>query len=285
MGDIASSTEVFMFDNDSGCFLQPESTTYNRSTQLLFAVSFTTVFCKIANMKLIHIGQNIREARLSQDISQSELARALGIEPQAVQKWEAEKSAPRQERLSDIAMALKTTVRVLIRQTKYEISDLDGKAAVSGSKVSPRSRESARAAHALRGLVPLISWEQAATLGANLEMLKPEDTLDYMECPFDRGPNAFILEIAGEGNFDPTGGKSYAPGDFIAVDPAREPANRSMVVIQIEGEPRAALRQLLQDESGVRMLKALNPTWPDRIISFPDGYNIIGVVIGKWVPE
>jgi len=239
-------------------------------------------------MKVTHIGLKIRDARLRAGVSQSELARALGIEPQAVQKWEAEKSAPRPERLPAIADALSgrgvtTTVSELVRGTKYErVLEPQSKKDVSGSRVFPREHANERAKKE-RGLVPLISWEQAATWG--LGVGKSEDVIDWMECPFSRGPDAFILEVVGESNYNPAGPKSYGPGEFITVDPAREPTNRSMVVVRIGNDERAILRQLLMDDPHERLLKVLNPSWLNGMTAFPLDARIVGVVIGKWMPE
>lgn len=59
------------------------------------------------------IGKQIAKAREAAGLNQSELARALNVKPQAVQKWESG-GAPRHARLDDIAKILKVTVAFLI---------------------------------------------------------------------------------------------------------------------------------------------------------------------------
>lgn len=59
------------------------------------------------------IGKQIAIARESAGMNQSELARALNVKPQAVQKWESG-GAPRHDRLPAIANALNVTVAFLI---------------------------------------------------------------------------------------------------------------------------------------------------------------------------
>ncbi|AZP73470.1 XRE family transcriptional regulator [Pseudomonas poae] len=49
----------------------------------------------------------ITEAREKQGLNQSELARMLGVTPQAVQAWESGRSLPRPKKLVEIARALK----------------------------------------------------------------------------------------------------------------------------------------------------------------------------------
>lgn len=53
-----------------------------------------------------NIAQRIEDCRLSLHISQSELARKIGVTPQAVQKWEKAKTAPRGAMLRRLASVL-----------------------------------------------------------------------------------------------------------------------------------------------------------------------------------
>lgn len=137
----------------------------------------------------------------------------------------------------------------------------------------------------IRGKLPLISWIQAGEWADIVDNFSPGDAEDWIPCPFNHGPNAFVLRIVGESMYNPGGEKSYAPGEFIAVDPAREPINRSMVVVRVDHEEKATFKQLLMDSDGTMLLKAINPSWPTPIMRMPQGSRIAGVVIGKWVPE
>lgn len=135
------------------------------------------------------------------------------------------------------------------------------------------------------GRLPLISWIQAGEWGEIVDNFQPGDAEDWIPCPFSHGPNAFILRVAGFSMYNPGGDKSYSPGEFIAVDPRIEPQNKKMVVAKIDEEETATFKQLLIDEDGTYLLQALNPAWPTRIMPMPPGSRIVGVVIGKWVPE
>ena len=57
------------------------------------------------------IGKRIRAARLRADLNQSEMARRLGIKPQAVQSWERDKKpvTPKPARIPSIARVLGVT--------------------------------------------------------------------------------------------------------------------------------------------------------------------------------
>lgn len=59
------------------------------------------------------IGQKIAKAREAAGLNQSELARALKVTPQSVQKWEAGGS-PKNKRLEDVAKALNVSVGYLL---------------------------------------------------------------------------------------------------------------------------------------------------------------------------
>lgn len=115
----------------------------------------------------------------------------------------------------------------------------------------------------------------------------PEEKTNFagerIPCPFPHSEEAFITRVLGESNFDPQSLKSYRDGDYIAVDPKREPKHLSMVLVA-HGET-AELRQLLIEPDGSKLLKAIAQGWPDRIRPLKEGDQIVGTVIGKWVPE
>lgn len=61
-----------------------------------------------------HIGERIKKARERSGMNQSELARALGLTPQAVQKWESGGISPKNFRINQLANLLGTTVAYLV---------------------------------------------------------------------------------------------------------------------------------------------------------------------------
>lgn len=72
----------------------------------------TTLGCMFPPMETI--GSRIAAARENKGLNQSELARRLGVRPQSVQAWEADKNTPRPRRLADIAAALGVDVGSLV---------------------------------------------------------------------------------------------------------------------------------------------------------------------------
>lgn len=113
---------------------------------------------------------------------------------------------------------------------------------------------------------------------------KERCVIERIPCPFAHSPDAFITIVPGQSMYDPTGSKSYSQGDFIAVDPAHTAASGSMVLVHKENTGETLFRQLLV-ENDKRMIQALNKKWPDGIEQLKDEDTIIGVIIGKWVPE
>lgn len=65
----------------------------------------------------------------------------------------------------------------------------------------------------------------------------------------------------------------------------REPKNQSMVLVAPANGEGVVFRQMLIEADGTRFLQALNPAWPKRIVQMASDDQVIGVIIGKWVPE
>ena len=245
----------------------------------------TTVACNMEGMSYELIGEKIARLRESRALSQSDIARAIGVTPQAVQKWETG-GRPRLNRLAQVADLLGVSVGELVRGTDYEaaLQDIDLSEA-SSSAYGIGSRKGRPAQAPAPGKLPLISWVRAGDWSEAMDPFAVGDAEDWIYCPFNHSKESFILRIEGESMFDPSGTKSYAPGEYIAVDPHREPVNRSMVVAKLTDDNMATFKQLVIDPDGTKMLRALNPNWPKPFIQINGNCRIVGVVIGKWVPE
>lgn len=70
------------------------------------------------------IGKRIAAAREAVGLNQSELARLLGVKPQSVQAWEADKNVPRPKKLEGIAGALKVSISHLMGESDSFITPL-----------------------------------------------------------------------------------------------------------------------------------------------------------------
>ncbi|EEO27839.1 LexA family protein [Oxalobacter paraformigenes] len=135
------------------------------------------------------------------------------------------------------------------------------------------------------GQLPLISWVRAGNWSETIDNFAPGDAEEWIPCPFKHSRHAFILQVVGKSMYNPGGERSYNDGDYIAVDPCREAQNGSLVVVRLDDDNTATFKQLLIEPNGERMLMALNPSWPNRIMHVNANATICGVVIGKWTKE
>ena len=82
--------------------------------------------------------------------------------------------------------------------------------------------------------------------------------------------------------YNPVGEPTFSDGDLILVEPELEAHNGSLVVVTLDDEHEATFKQLVI-EGDKKYLKALNPSWPERIIQVNGNATICGVVINKVV--
>lgn len=83
--------------------MDTNSTIKNCSRQGILAMQATRMPC---NLPAMSMSDRIREAREAKGLSQSELARRLGVTPQTVQQWEAAGTGPKRSRLPDLGKEL-----------------------------------------------------------------------------------------------------------------------------------------------------------------------------------
>ncbi|RJQ69362.1 MAG: hypothetical protein C4519_21710 [Desulfobacteraceae bacterium] len=120
--------------------------------------------------------------------------------------------------------------------------------------------------------VPLIRWEQAATYAP--EAVLSEAEVEWLMMTGSPGQETFALRVEGDSMIP-----EFTAGDIIIIDPTVEPVSGHFVIVSIEGERRATLKQLIRD-GGQIFLKPLNDRYPIiDVTSRP--LKIIGVVIEK----
>ena len=236
--------------------------------------------------------------------NQSDLARRLGIRPQVITNWK-ERGMPPKEHAA-VADVLGVTVDTLLGRdtnlTKVQSLDTAQAATLVHASGAPdggnvRADDTRRDAAVVRedgnnfhlasyasGRLPVVSWVQAGQWSDVSDNFQPGDADEWVDSPFRQGPRSFVLRVVGDSMRDDSGPLSFHEGDFIAVDPDREALHRSMVVIRLDDEAQATFKQLLIEPDGTRLLRALNPSWPNRIIPVTERATICGVVIGKWTP-
>lgn len=155
-----------------------------------------------------------------------------------------------------------------------ELAELLPNATLWGDKMNAPSGSDAR--------VPLISWVQAGAWQEVVDVETASDAERWILCPVPHSSKTFALKVVGQSMQNPGDRHSFDDGDIIHVDPEVPAENKSLVVVQINGDTEATFKQLII-EGGQHFLKALNPAWPNRIIQMPEDSRICGVVISKTV--
>lgn len=218
------------------------------------------------------LGDRIRTLREAKHLTGEQLGK-LAIDPKtrkgvgrgSVSSWEAHDTDPSPRRLPAIAEALGVTVDFLLSGHNTPlIGELN---TLQPSNIPPSELKPAP------GMLPLITWEQAATWSGKLNS---GQHTEWVSCQLAHGPDAYYLEIVGDSMADATDARSFREGHIVGVDPDRAAEHRSFVIVQ-QGSAPPVLRQLLL-EGGSRMLKALNPEWPNRFGPMRDDHRILGVV-------
>lgn len=232
----------------------------------------------ITNVKTI--GERLKWAREQRKMTQAQLAKAAGVSTSTIGNLEAGiRGKPRE--LNAIANAVMVNAPWL----EEGLGGWDVDIVYDGPMFSRAVRAYGAgnvdpAPVAPNDLVPVISWVQAGSWSQIHDNFQPGDADEWMPCPVRHGPNTYALRVRGSSMFNPGGDISFKDGDTIFVDPAREARHRSLVIVRMDDEKDATFKQLLI-EGDERMLQALNPNWPERIMRINGHATICGVVIGK----
>jgi SOS-response transcriptional repressor LexA len=132
------------------------------------------------------------------------------------------------------------------------------------------------------GKVPLIDWEAVGDFCGLSNSYRVEIVEEWLYCPSKHGPKTFALRVRGESMYNPSGSPSFNDGDIIFVDPDRRAIHKSLVICLLGDTKEATFKRLLT-EGETKMVEALNPSWPERIVKVNGDARICGVVIGRYV--
>ena len=131
------------------------------------------------------------------------------------------------------------------------------------------------------GKVPLIDWVAAGDFSGLNDPYPVGMAEDWLYCPSRHGSKTFALRVRGESMYNPSGSPSFKDGDIIFIDPDRAPNHKSLVICRMDDAKETTFKRLLI-EGDTKMLEALNPSWPERIIKVNGSATICGVVIGRY---
>jgi len=222
-----------------------------------YAVPVTQPGSKNVEMKVMSLGDRLKEARKMVGMGQVELAQCAGVSQSAVSAIER-----RNAEASQFTMSLARCLGV----SPVWLATGEGEA---------NATEDDR--YRLMN-IPVISWVQA---GAWTEVEDPyaagdaERWIPYATIKQEDSPRMYALTVQGV-SMEPT----FNEGDTIIVDPDREANNGDYVVVRLDDDDAATFKQLVI-EGDRRYLKAVNPIWTPQLQPINGNATLCGVVVTR----
>lgn len=235
-------------------------------------------FCRDTDKKCCnHIcmdtfGQRLRSALHERNVSQSQLARMLGVQPQAVQYLCSDK-AQRSRYTSEIASVLGISADWLAT----------GRGTMTrGKHASATIIAETAPAYASRA-IPVINYVQAGNPRAVVDAYAQGDGFRTisLEGPIAHqvGPYAFALEISGDSMAD-----EFRSGDTVVVDPDAPIKPGAIVVAKLDRDDAATIKKYRDRGRDAALhpvfeLAPLNPDYAAVTIDADNPGTIIGPVV------
>ena len=207
------------------------------------------------------ISERVKQKRTDLGLTQSELAKLVGISQQSLQKIEDGRTQnPR--KLLNLAKALHCDAEWLLLGHVGEIREQ-----ASGYINEGLSKEPLKTATR-----PIFSAIQAANWSNLIDSNMQE--FDRLESPSTASANAFWIEVIGDGMMSPSG-ISVPEGYFILVEPTMTAKNGDLIVAKIAQNAEVVFKKLVID-AGRTYLTSLNSNY--RAIEVTQDLEVVGVV-------
>ncbi|MCB5318609.1 helix-turn-helix domain-containing protein [Yersinia massiliensis] len=194
-------------------------------------------------------------ARNSMGLTQSELAKKVGIVSRQIAAYEGNEAKPREKALVNLAAALGTTPEWLANGVGHGPDVSNVKKTITRQEIP-----------VLDHMQVNIERGQRFDDGANI--------IDFIPSPPNAGEHAFAVKIEGNSMVSPFG-ISFSDGSIVTFDPDIEPQNGDFVLCAIYDDKLLTFKKLIHDQGRI-FLAALNPDYPYIGI---DDYEIVGVAI------
>lgn len=207
--------------------------------------------------------ERIRTRRSDLKLTQTVLAKLVGVNRVTVTGWESGDYKPGGENLQALAAALECNAQWL----------LDGKGD-PGENAPPATSPSD-----LHGVkeIPVISWVQAGGWTESDPSVSTRDAKEWIFTTAQVSSDGFALRVRGDSMTNPTGAPSIPEGSLVVVEPNSSPdeANGKIVVAQIMGSSEATLKKFVID-GPQRYLIPLNPNY--RPLEVNGNCRLVGIV-------
>lgn len=201
------------------------------------------------------LAQRLKVARERLELTQTQLAKAAGLQQTDVSK--IERGAIRK------TTAIPTLARAL-QCDPHWLQTGDGEPGWGSHHNTAEGPD-------IKGKVPLISWVQAGHWAEIVDEFAPGDAETWLETTANVGPHAFALRIVGD---------SMAPrvpdGSVVIFDPRRDYRHGSLVLAKRTADQQATFKQLWYDGQ-TPYLKPLNERYP--MLEMPQDTRIIAVAV------
>ncbi|VTU32205.1 hypothetical protein H4CHR_02964 [Variovorax sp. PBS-H4] len=131
-----------------------------------------------------------------------------------------------------------------------------------------------------RGVLPVITWEQAGDWSPELGDIPTDESTEWMASPVPSSQHSYILPILDNAMTAPPGAaRSFPIGSKIFVDCApREPVEGDRVVARVRASGEMVFRIYHVVGGGTPWLEPLNPMH----LPIREEFKVIGHVFGKW---
>lgn len=194
-------------------------------------------------------------ARNSLGLTQTDLAKKVGIVSRQIAAYEGGEARPRDKALQNLAAALGTT-------TEWLATGKGSGPDVSGVKRTVTLRE-----------IPVLSHVQAKFQTLE-ELLKTASVKDFIPAPPGANENCFAIQVEGD-SMSSAHGISFPPGSIVTFDTSLPAYSGDFVLCHSPECTDAMFKQLIVDQ-GNQYLKSLNSDYP--MIS-SNSLEFIGVAI------
>lgn len=191
--------------------------------------------------------QRIKKIMRAKRITQEALSEQLGVSQSALSHWLSGRRGADVDIVMRIASAIGESMSIIFSEEDIW---------------SARENESL---YTLPQHHPHVSWD---TIGVS-----SESPSRRWICPVACSPATYVLSVQGI-SMEPV----FQAGQIVYVDPEHAPQHGDYVIARISEHEQAILRQYIV-EGGQKLLRAINPDWPDGLQAMTRNSRILGTVI------
>ncbi|HGW4115646.1 TPA: LexA family protein [Serratia marcescens] len=210
------------------------------------------------------MNDRIRMRRLQLNMTQLQLAKAVGVSRVSVTKWETGTTQPDGENLHVLAQVLSVKPEWLL----YAQGEPDNN---DDTRLKPIIANPIN--------VPVISSVQAGSWTDSYSSARISDVLRWCSTTVNVSDDAFGLDVRGESMTNPHGSPTIPEGSTVIVEPhygSVEELSGRIVVAMIDGSSEATIKKLVIDGPN-KYLMPLNPNF--KPIEIDGNCRIIGRVV------